>query len=112
MKTFSIIKMIPKAKVFIDIWLKFAIRVQKKSKITNTIDSGTLNNFFVNIGFSIAKKIEKLYDGNTINRAVDSIVLKSVQNDEVTFELTLLVGKKFRLYGFNKSSSKNNCSSH
>ena len=43
-----------------------------KSEITNTIDSETLNNFFINIGPSLAKKIEKPYDGNMINRVVDS----------------------------------------
>ena len=65
-----------------------------KSEITNTIDSETLNNFFINIGPSLAKKIEKPYDGNMINRVVDSFVLKPIQNDEVKSEIKELVGKK------------------
>ena len=62
--------------------------------MTNTIDSETLNNFFINIGPSLAKKIEKPYDGNMINRVVDSFVLKPIQNDEVKSEIKKLVGKK------------------
>ena len=37
----------------------------KKNQKSQTIDSEKRNNFFVNIGPSFAKKIEKPYDGNT-----------------------------------------------
>ena len=42
-----------------------------------------------------------------INRVVDAFALKLDQNDEVKFEKSNLLEKKgFRLYGFNKPSSK------
>ena len=66
----------------------------KKNQKSQTIDSETRNNFFVNIGPSFAKKIEKPYDGNTINQAIDSFGMKPVQNDEVRFEKKQLVGKR------------------
>ena len=67
---------------------------KRKSEITNTIDSETLKNFFVNIGPSLSKKIEKPYNGKMINRVVCSFVLKPLQNEEANFELKHLVGKK------------------
>ena len=62
--------------------------------MANTIDSETLNNLFLNIGPSIAKKIVKPYDGNTINRVVDSFVLKKVRKDDVKLQIKQLVWKK------------------
>ena len=85
---------------------------KRNLEITNTIDSATLNIFFVNIGPSLATKIEKPYNGNMINRVVDSFFetgpkqRSEVQNKAACWE------KKIRLYGFNKTSSKNNQSSH
>ena len=105
--------MIPTAKVFIRINQICHPNTKRKSEITNIIDSKTRKNFFVNIGPSVARKIEKPYIGNMINRVVDSFVLKPVQNDEAKFEIKQLVGKKFRLYGFNKPFSKSHyCTSH
>ena len=46
------------------------------------------------IGPSIAMKIEKPYDGNTINRVVYLFVLKPVQNNEMKLEIKQLVGKR------------------
>ena len=67
---------------------------KRKLEITNTIDTETLNNFFVNIGPSLSKKIEKPYNGNMINRVVDSFVLKPIRTNEMKFEIKQPVGKK------------------
>ena len=62
--------------------------ITKRKEISSTIDSETFNNFFVNIGPSPAKKIEKPYNGKMINRVVHSFVLRPVQKDEVKCEAT------------------------